>query len=431
MLTGVQIFHNGSDMTDHYLKFISDINLTDEMGLAVDTLDIGLYNANFNLITQFEQGDQLNLILTDGNGRKLNTGTFYIDTISGDIGDSNTITIGSTSSPSDRDGLKKKIRYNRRKVDLQTVLKDVLKRGEMGLVYRLLNGNGDAWKIELKNARHSDQTIGEILASYVQQFHCLIKIHDDKVIFGDKRAFNFDPVVMELTAGVDILEQFSFDLKFRQYTEYDVKYYDPKSGLVVKDKKKASSRIVKQRTRAKNRRVLDEWRHDVLFVNPDGSPAEENGVTEVPTEEERYYKILWRANEDKLYAEAKKAAVTGKFSDSLKEQLTAFGAGGLVPLLEKKAKAPRWKAQFENEVIRSIYDRIGNADEARAIALAVDGQDLFDISFTTTDEARLIAANVIQVNKLENFSGKYLIKSAAHSITSDGWTVSVSATNLF
>ena len=84
----------------------------------------------------------------------------------------------------------------------------------------------------------------------------------------------------------------------------------------------------------------------------------------------------------------------------------------------------------ESERVQNLMTSINDPEEALALAKAIDGQHVFDVSFTLLGNTDIVAGGVIEITELGKFSGKYLVTEAEHEI-SEAWNTHVKATALF
>lgn len=326
LISNYKILLNKFERSDLLVKSIS---LDDDMGLAADMLDIELFNDNEEYLDQFVQGDELNIDFFFEDGRSLSTGSFYIDTIGGSIGTDTTHRLGSVSMPTDRPGLRKQMSYARKEVGLKTLLTDVCKVADLDLVYRLMKNPAVPWDVKLKNISHADETAGGIIQEYAETFGCFIKLHNNQLVFSDKKSFASDGPVYLVDPRSDVIENFSYEMKWRLDKEYDVFYYNPKNGKVTEDKKTRKSNIV-----------------------------------------------------------------------------------------------------TKSETVKRINSKIADPDMARAIAMSIDDQIVFSVSFNMVDNPLLMSGNVIRIDDLKSFSGNYLIVRSRHDFKTS-WYSGVQAVSLF
>lgn len=243
MIQDYIIRKNGTDITDDVKPYLKKISLQDNMGMEADTLDFIINDTNLYFDEVFEQSDTIEVEIAKEKGETLKTGKFFIDDIDLDI-DPNILSVGMTSNPNDRPGLNKQITYSKRRVRLHILLKDVLKRADMDLVYRFMQAPGKPWSIKLQRVSIMDDTIGAVVADHANTFGCMLKIHDDRVIFSDKNSFNSDPVVRVIDPKTYSLENLKANLSAFQYQNFAIRYYNPRTGKVTLDKKNSKSKLI-------------------------------------------------------------------------------------------------------------------------------------------------------------------------------------------
>lgn len=243
VLGNYKLYLEGEDITDDIIDDCISIELEDNIGLESDSLSIRLNNRTLNYINAFRQGNEIELELYDINNNILKSGKFQIDSVSGSIGAQHIHTINALSANSIDQALTRQTNYSRKRVFLDVLLSDISKKIGYNLVYRFYN-NTVPWKIQLKNVMHSEETIGSILKNYADLFKCIIKVHDNKIIFSDKKSFKNDIVSKEINPIIDSIDSFSYSMLSKPYSEIETKYYDPKTGREIKDKRKGASKLV-------------------------------------------------------------------------------------------------------------------------------------------------------------------------------------------
>jgi hypothetical protein len=337
MIGSYKMTVDGTDVSDEIFGTKgSSVVYRDNMGLVSDTMDITLIDSNLDMADLFPEGASVEAEFTTGKGRTLKTGTLFRDTESGTIGSSseegsgNSVSLGSNSQPEKRPGMRTFIAYNKKKVTLETLLKDVLDKAGLKSTYRFLQFPFmTPWPVDLKNIIIQNETVGAILRQYADLFGCYLKVYDDGVIFTNKDAFLLDPVLKILSPSETSVRNFRYDINEHQYNEYDVSYYNPRTGKTTGDKKSKKSILI-----------------------------------------------------------------------------------------------------TESETVKRITTAIADANAARALAMAVDGQRQAQVTFNTDGDETAIAGAVWQINELKKLTGRYVIMSAAHTIA-DNWTVEISAENIF
>jgi len=240
MIGSYTIFVDGVDITDKIGRIGNKITYRDNMGLVSDTMDIVLNDSSLENKALFPNASKLEAEFEDENGKVLKTGALYIDTYSGRISGAKNLDVGANSKPSKTPGLSKFISYNKKKVKLKTLLTDVLKKGDLGLVYRFNKSPVEPWDIELKNVTIQDQTIASVVSTYRDLFGCMLKIYDDSIVFANKQAFDLDPYKIIVPYSEQI-ENFTFDINEHQDAEYEIRYYDPRTGKTTQDKRSKQS----------------------------------------------------------------------------------------------------------------------------------------------------------------------------------------------
>lgn len=241
MIGTYTIFVDGVDITDKIGRIGNKITYRDNMGLVSDTLDIALNDSSLESKALFPNASKLEAEFEDENGKVLKTGALYVDTYSGRISGAKNLDVGANSKPSKTPGLSKFVSYNKKKVKLKTLLTDVLKKGDLGLVYRFNKTPIEPWDIELSNVTIQDQTIASVVSTYRDLFGCMLKIYDDSIVFTNKQAFDLDPVIKTLVPYVDQIENFDFDINEHQDAEYEMRYYNPRTGKITQDKRSKQS----------------------------------------------------------------------------------------------------------------------------------------------------------------------------------------------
>jgi len=327
LISSYKFLWNGADITS--TLNIKSISIDDDMGLEADSMEIVLYNEDNKYLDYFVQGDDVKIDFVFDNGKTFSTGLFFVATIGGIIGSNNEHRLGLISVPMDSPGIRNQMSYARKNVTLKTLLSDVCKKANLVLVYRLMRNPALPWNIKLKNVSHTDEKVGEIITEYASTFNVILKIHNEQLIFSDKKSYLLDPPVYTFNPYSDPIEDFTYEMNWNLYSQYDVKYYNPKTGMVTSDKK------------------------------------------------------------------TKKSTITTK-----------------------------------SETIKKINSKISDPDMARAIAMSVDDQFEFRVSFSTYDNPDLVAGNVVMITDLGNFSGPYLITKSSHDYQTS-WKDTIEAISLF
>lgn len=397
-----KIFHNEFDITEIYRGDIESIELTDNLGLQADQLDIEFNDTDFNYLEIFGKGDTISCVFWRKKGEELKTNTFYVDQIGGNLGSQNIHTVGCVSKPMDRQGFDQYVAYSKKKAPLKKILKDILEKGEIDLDYQFLKESLIPWEIIIKGCSHYDTTVGDVVNEYADTFGAIIKVHNDKLIFANKYLFKNllknNPADFSIDPKSDIIEDFSYEYNHIQYDHYEIRYYDPKTGKMIVEKRESKSKLKKDTVKSLRRllrsvdKAKDETRDAISAAIKIGSD---------------------QSTVDKLRDEWVRLE---KKSAAIKRQIAAVS----------KKKTLATKA----ENIKKINSKISSPEEAQAIAMSVDSQDIFTVEFSTDGHYKGVAGAIVDVKELYNFTGNYLIKSAKHSF-SNRWEMSVTATNLF
>jgi hypothetical protein len=249
MIGSYKMTVDGIDVSDEIFGTKgSQIVYRDNMGLVSDTMDISLIDSKLDMSDLFPEGAQVEAEFTTEAGKTLKTGALFRDTESGTIGPDtggNSVTLGSNSQPEKRPGMRTFIAYNKKKVTLETLLKDVLDKAGLSSTYRFLQSPlMTPWPVELKNIVIQNETVGNILRQYADLFGCYLKCYDDGVIYTNKLAFSLDPVLKTVNPSETSIRNFRYDINEHQYNEYDVSYYDPRTGKTTGDKKSKKSILI-------------------------------------------------------------------------------------------------------------------------------------------------------------------------------------------
>ena len=236
---------DGSNITNELKKIGTSIKYTDNMGLASDTMDFELNNSTLDREELFPTGAEVETELIDTkSGRSLKTGLLFVDTHSGKIGVVKSLKAGTNSQPMNLPGLKKMFSYSKKRVKLKILLETIIKKGGMNLVYRFEESPGMPWDVKLKNVTVQNQTVGSLLEVYRAMFGCMLKVYNDRIIFANKQSFNQDPIVRSITPSSDAIWNFEFDINEHQDAEYEVSYYNPRTGKYTGDKKNKKSTLI-------------------------------------------------------------------------------------------------------------------------------------------------------------------------------------------
>jgi len=258
LIQAFRIIHRGEDITDEIRHDLSSIVIDDRIGLESDSLSITLKNDSLVYLKAFLQGDSIAVEITDMSNNVLNSGSFQIDTISGNIGDNSIITIEALSASAVEKSFTKQINYSRRRVYLDTLLQDVLKKIDISLFYRFMKNKGAPWKLSLKNIKHFEETIGSIVSEYAEMFRCIIKVHNGKLVFSDKKSFENDKVVKYFKIGRDAMSDFSYQLITKPYKIIKTSFYDPKKGKRISDERASSSTLTSGETKTLIKKLSDK-----------------------------------------------------------------------------------------------------------------------------------------------------------------------------
>jgi len=241
---------NGSDVSDFVFgNGANVVKYRDNMGLVSDTLDVSLNDSTLDSRKYFPDGAEVEAEFTTPDGGTLKTGKLFVDTYDGRIasgGDSggHELNIGTNSQPAKRPGMRTFIAYSKKKVKLKVLLEDVLKKAGLGLEYRFNQAFQLPWDIELKNIVIQNQMLAYVLRQYAELFGCFLKLYDDRVIFVNKMAFKLDPVLKIVNPSEDSIRNFRYDINEHNFEEYQVSYYNPRTGKTTSDKKGKNSVLI-------------------------------------------------------------------------------------------------------------------------------------------------------------------------------------------
>ena len=247
MIGSYKLTVDGKDISDQIFgSGANKIIYRDNMGLVSDTMDITLNDAGIDKQKLFPDGAQVEAEFTTDAGKTLKTGALFVDTYDGRIdsgGDAggSDLTVGTNSQPEKRPSMRTYISYNKKEVLLSVLLRDVLRKADLGLVYRFDKAPFQHWYVKLKSVTHQNEQLGPILRQYAEMFGCYLKVYDDKVIYANKEAFKLDPVLKTINPSETSVRGFRYNINEHQYNEYEVSYYDPRTGKYTQDKKSKKS----------------------------------------------------------------------------------------------------------------------------------------------------------------------------------------------
>lgn len=241
MLKSYKILVNGMDITSQIKDTITKITYRDNMGLKTDTCDFSFNNTAFDHSFLMPDASLVELELTDHSDKVLRTGSLYVDTRSGKIGKGHTVTIMSNSQPMNRPNMRQFVSYSKRKVALRTMLKDVLKKADLELIYLFAESPTKLWDINLKNVVIQNETIGAVIDRYASDFGCMLKLHDNQIIFANKLIFDQYEINKTIVPSAGWIEDFEYEINERQFSEFSVRYYNPRTGKTTEDKKNKKS----------------------------------------------------------------------------------------------------------------------------------------------------------------------------------------------
>ena len=245
---------NGFDYSSYIFSdgMGSTIKYRDNMGLVSDTLDITLNDPNLNAADMFPDGAEVECEFTNSvTNKTLKTGKLYVDTEDGSIdsgGDSggHVVTIGTNSQPESRPSMKTFIAYSKKKVKLKTLLTDILDKAGLGLEYRFNQAFQLPFDVELKNIVIQNEMLAEVLRRYADMFGCYLKCYDDRVIFTNKMALKLDPVLKTINPSESSVRNLRYNVAEHNFKEYEVSYYNPRTGKYTSDKKSKNSTLLTQ-----------------------------------------------------------------------------------------------------------------------------------------------------------------------------------------
>jgi len=238
MLQKFTVKHNGEDITDILQDDIINFDYSDEFNLQADSMTMSLNNKDLTYLEAFKTGDEIEFKFWNELNEDLKSGTMQIDSITGNIGASSILNINCLSANSSAESFNTYTVYIRKKVKLDVLLRDNLKKIGYSLDYKFLKNNGQKWDINLKNVSHADITVGEIIKEYAELFDCKIKIFDNRVTFANKNSFKDVIIAKQFVNGQDVMDNLSFDRTFKKYKESQVKWWDPKTKETTEDSKK-------------------------------------------------------------------------------------------------------------------------------------------------------------------------------------------------
>ena len=72
----------------------------------------------------------------------------------------------------------------------------------------------------------------------------MIKVYDKKLFFANKPPFAQEPVAALVNPHVEAIQDFRYDMNFHNASEYEVTYYNPRTGKLTKEKKSKSSTLI-------------------------------------------------------------------------------------------------------------------------------------------------------------------------------------------
>ena len=243
-LKSYKVTHMGFDLTPDLLPVCESIRIIDKMGLEADEIEIVINDDGLLWLDTFKQGDEIEIEITDFAGFSFKSGKFFVDTISGGIGDNTTITVGAVSMPMDRAGLQNYMRVNKKRMKIKKLMTDLCKVAELDIVYRFVRDDGREWNFEILNVSHMSERVGAVILQYAEKYGMLLKLHNNQLIVSNKKAFANDPELAVIDPKLDSIEGFEYELNFATEKTYVVRYYNPKKGKYVKDNKNGKSQLL-------------------------------------------------------------------------------------------------------------------------------------------------------------------------------------------
>jgi len=239
MSADYNIIVDGKPLDAEFKSRIQTVDYLDNLGFSSDTFNVNFGFYADKLYDLFPKGTPVSLELIDRSvtpAKSIKSGEMFVDSRPLGI-QPDYITIGANSKPMETRGFDHQISYSKKKVTLAVLLHDVLKEIGFELNYNFMRDPLNGWNINLKNIAIQNQAVGTVVSEYADMFGCYVKIYDKALIFTNLFSMRGLPPSAFVDVAKDPIWELTSEDATHVPTDYTMKYYDPRTGKTLHDKK--------------------------------------------------------------------------------------------------------------------------------------------------------------------------------------------------